>query len=185
MLLKFVYSMVPHAFLQYNIRRWSLQTFYTSRHNRRTTNHYRRGGNATGISCPILCCPTLTYYQSRFTSFCSRSCWASIGKPAFIMVEPVLSCAERNASTLGNDVGCKSVGICGLYVCDFVCNIFASITLHSLLDASFTVSLTAYGGPLSSSLLRDFLLLSVHGPHSPWLVIHRHMTYLTPKAFFL
>jgi hypothetical protein len=61
-----------------------------------------------------------------------------------------LSCAERNASTstLGNDVGCKSVGICGLYVCNSVCYIFASITSYGLLDASFTGSLTAYGGPL-------------------------------------
>ena len=87
------------------------------------------------------------------------------------MVEPSLSSAERNASTLGNDVGYKSVGICGLYVCDFVCYIYASITLHSFLDASFTVSLKAYGGPLSLSLLRDFRLLSLHGLHSPWLVI--------------
>ena len=40
--------------------------------------------------------------------------------------------------------------------------------LHSLLDASFTVLLTAYGGPLSSSLLRDFRLPLVHGLHSLW-----------------
>jgi hypothetical protein len=92
-------------------------------------------------------------------------------KPEFVLVETGLSCAERNASALGNDVGCKSVVICGLYVCNSVCYIFDSITLYNLLDASFTVSLTAYGGPLSSSLLRAFRGLLLNGLHSPWLVI--------------
>ena len=40
-------------------------------------------------------------------------------------------------------------------------------TLYGLLDASFTVSLTAYGGPLLSSLLRAFRGLLLNGLHSP------------------
>ena len=64
---------------------------------------------------------------------------------------------------------------------------YASITIALvLLDASFTVSLTAYGGPLSSSLLRDFRLLSVHGLHSPWLVlIIIWLVFLGLNLFFL
>ena len=112
------------------------------------------------------------------------------------MVEPdfKLSSSKKDASTVDNDVGYKSVGICGLYVCDFVCYY---ISMHQFTFAKkftircaflfFTVSLTAYGGPLSSSLLRDFHLLSVHGLHSPWLV-HHHSPYgfiFTSKSFIL
>lgn len=43
--------------------------------------------------------------------------------------------------------------------------------IYCLLDASFTVSLTAYGGPLLSSLSRAFRGLLLNGLHSPWLVI--------------
>ena len=43
--------------------------------------------------------------------------------------------------------------------------------IYCLLDASFAVSLTAYGGPLLSSLLRAFRGLLLNGLHSPWLVI--------------
>ena len=62
------------------------------------------------------------------------------------------------------------------------------VTLYGLMDAFFTVSLTAYGGPLLSSLLRAFRGLLLNGLHSLWLVIIAVWLItpkrLTPPPFF-
>ena len=69
--------------------------------------------------------------------------------------------------------GCMFATLC---VTTFLCTNYICIKFTIRCLPFFTVSLTAYGGPLSSSLLRDFHLLSVHGLHSPWLV-HHHSPY--------
>ena len=44
------------------------------------------------------------------------------------MVETGLSCAERDASALDNDVGYKFSCICSMYVGDFVSYTFTAVT---------------------------------------------------------
>ena len=108
----------------------------------------------------------LPYSHLLLVSFCSRRCWASTTKPAFIMVEQGLSSAEGNASTLGNDVGQVS---CGLYVCDFssVRYIYAWIILCSLLDASFTISLSSSVTGFSSTI----------GSWAIWLILRLNLFF--------
>lgn len=109
------------------------------------------------------------------------------------MVETGLSYTKGYATTLGNYMGRKPSGICRLYVCDFVCYIFASSStsqcssnFHSFTRSVWgsTLIITIIGFPWAISQWAPFSLVSYHyyyGPSYPY----QHLFFYSSQKPFL